>query len=123
MARHALPPIGHSIHGQSKAELMRLHQQSLERTLNNTLTIIDEKHEQQKQQRMHNKKKKKYYPWLQRDSQTQREKIGLEGSRRRQRHDNGKSTYPPVYFSSSSLATVGNVLCDVSSEMGVGAQS
>ncbi|KAF9389765.1 hypothetical protein CPC16_005583 [Podila verticillata] len=98
MARHALPPIGHSIHGQSKVELMRLHQQSLERTLNNTLTIIDEKHEQQKQQRIHNKKKKKYYPWLQRDSLTQREKIGLEGSRRRQRHDNGKSTYPPVYF-------------------------
>ncbi|KAG0350148.1 hypothetical protein BG005_010327 [Podila minutissima] len=113
MARHSLPPIGHSIHGQSKAELMRLHQQSLERTINNTLTIIDEKHEQQKQQRQHNKKKKKYYPWLQRDSQTQREKIGLEGSRRRQRHDNGKS--PPM--SSSSLVVVGKVLCDVSFEL------
>ncbi|KAG0078840.1 hypothetical protein BGZ92_001293 [Podila epicladia] len=98
MARHSLPPIGHSIHGQSKADLMRLHQQSLERTINNTLTILDEKHEQQKQQRHHNKKKKKYYPWLQRDSQTQREKIGLEGSRRRQRHDNGKSLPLSFFF-------------------------
>ncbi|KAG0345512.1 hypothetical protein BG004_003652 [Podila humilis] len=60
---------------------MRLHQQTLEKTLNNTLTIVDEKQEQQQQQRMHNKKKKKYYPWVQRDSQRQREKIGQEGNK------------------------------------------
>ncbi|KAF9359810.1 hypothetical protein BGX26_011368 [Mortierella sp. AD094] len=97
MARHPLPPIvGDSIHGQTRATLMKLHQQSLEKTLNATITMVDNdsadaKLQDQRQQRMHNKKKKKYYPWVQRDSQAQREKIGLEGSRRRQRHDNGKS--------------------------------
>ncbi|KAF9408055.1 hypothetical protein BGZ94_002464 [Podila epigama] len=82
MARHSNASIaGHSLHGQTKAELMRLHKQSLEKTLNNTLTIVDDTkitQEQQQKQRLHNKKKKKYYPWLQRDSQNQREKIGLE---------------------------------------------
>lgn len=73
---------------------MQLHQQSLERTLQSTITLVDADNNpiaaNQQQQRSHTKKKKKYYPWLQRDSQTQREKIGGEGSRRRQRHDNGK---------------------------------
>jgi len=95
MTRHPLPPlIGHSIHGQTQATLMKLHQQSLEKTLQSTLTIVDQDDitTKQQQQRTHNKKKKKYYPWVQRDSQAQREKIGGEGSRRRQRHDNGKSS-------------------------------
>lgn len=94
MTRHSLPPIGHSIHGQTQATLMHLHQQSLERTLQSTITLVDADNNpiaaNQQQQRSHTKKKKKYYPWLQRDSLAQREKIGGEGSRRRQRHDNGK---------------------------------
>ncbi|KAF9137461.1 hypothetical protein BGX30_010203 [Mortierella sp. GBA39] len=94
MTRHSLPPIGHSIHGQTQAALMQLHQQSLERTLQSTITFVDADNNpiaaNQQLQRSHTKKKKKYYPWLQRDSQNQREKIGGEGSRRRQRHDNGK---------------------------------
>ncbi|KAF8943745.1 hypothetical protein BGZ47_005099 [Haplosporangium gracile] len=94
MTRYPLPPIGHSIHGQTQATLMMLHQQSLEKTLQSTITLVDADNNpiaaKQQQQRAHTKKKKKYYPWLQRDSQTQREKIGGEGSRRRQRYDNGK---------------------------------
>ncbi|KAF9193176.1 hypothetical protein BGZ50_007716 [Haplosporangium sp. Z 11] len=95
MARDTLPSfIGDSIHGQTKASLMMLHQQSLEKTIQSTLTIVDNDSaaaiQHQEQQRQHNKKKKKYYPWIQRDSQNQRNKIGQEGSRRRQRHDNGK---------------------------------
>ncbi|KAH7056847.1 hypothetical protein BKA57DRAFT_214939 [Linnemannia elongata] len=99
MTRHSLPPIGHSIHGQTQATLMQLHQQSLERTLQSTITLVDADNNpiaaNQQQQRSHTKKKKKYYPWLQRDSQTQREKIGGEGSRRRQRHDNDKFVHHP----------------------------
>lgn len=78
---------------------MQLHQQSLERTLQSTITLVDADNNpiaaNQQQQRSHTKKKKKYYPWLQRDSQTQREKIGGEGSRRRQRHDNDKFVHHP----------------------------
>ncbi|KAI1315994.1 hypothetical protein EDD11_010576 [Mortierella claussenii] len=85
MTRHPLPAyVGDSIHGQSQAALLKLHQQSLEKTINATLTIVENDTDitkQQQQQRTHNKKKKKYYPWIQRDSQNQRNKIGLEGSR------------------------------------------
>ncbi|KAK3819107.1 MAG: hypothetical protein JOS17DRAFT_757042 [Linnemannia elongata] len=99
MTRHSLPPIGHSIHGQTQATLMHLHQQSLERTLQSTITLVDADNNpiaaNQQQQRSHTKKKKKYYPWLQRDSLAQREKIGGEGSRRRQRHDNDKFVHHP----------------------------
>ncbi|KAF9284595.1 hypothetical protein BGZ68_004569 [Mortierella alpina] len=95
MARDPVPVfVGESIHGQTKATLMKLHREHLERTIQSTLTLIDNDSaaaaQHQEQQRLHNKKKKKYYPWLQRDSQNQRNKIGQEGSRRRQRHDNGK---------------------------------
>jgi hypothetical protein len=89
MTRHPIPLVGNSIHGQSQAALLRLHQQSLEKTLNSTITIVDS--DTDTKQPYRNKKKKKYYPWIQRDSLNQRNKIGLEGSRRRQRHDNGKS--------------------------------
>ncbi|KAF9941602.1 hypothetical protein BGZ65_002372 [Modicella reniformis] len=84
MARHPNPAlVGPSIHGQSQATLLKLHQQSLEKTINSTLTVVNNdigisKQEQQQQQR----KKKKYYPWIQRDSLRQRNKIGQEGSRR-----------------------------------------
>ncbi|KAF9989824.1 hypothetical protein BGZ75_004826 [Mortierella antarctica] len=95
MARDPVPVfVGESIHGQTKAALMKLHREHLERTIQSTLTLIDNDSaaatQHQEQQRLHNKKKKKSYPWLQRDSQHQRNKIGQEGSRRRQRHDNGK---------------------------------
>ncbi|KAF9541974.1 hypothetical protein EC957_002534 [Mortierella hygrophila] len=78
---------------------MQLHQQSLERTLQSTITLVDADNNpitaNQQLQRSHTKKKKKFYPWLQRDSQNQREKIGGEGSRRRQRHDNDKFVHHP----------------------------
>ncbi|KAF9957472.1 hypothetical protein BGZ72_001800 [Mortierella alpina] len=95
MARDPVPVfVGESIHGQTKATLMKLHREHLERTIQSTLSLIDNDSaaaaQHQEQQRLHNKKKKKYYPWLQRDSLNQRNKIGQEGSRRRQRHDNGK---------------------------------
>ncbi|KAF9569173.1 hypothetical protein EC968_002681 [Mortierella alpina] len=95
MARDPVPAFtGDSLHGQTKATLMKLHREHLERTIQSTLTLIDNDSaaatQHQEQQRLHNKKKKKYYPWIQRDSQNQRNKIGQEGSRRRQRHDNGK---------------------------------
>ncbi|KAF9954649.1 hypothetical protein BGZ70_010499 [Mortierella alpina] len=95
MARDPVPVfVGESIHGQTKATLMQLHREHLERTIQSTLTLVDNDSaaatQHQEQQRLHNKKKKKYYPWIQRDSQNQRNKIGQEGSRRRQRHDNGK---------------------------------
>jgi len=100
MARDPLPQqqqlfVGDAIHGQSQATLMKMHQQSLERTIQASLTLIHNEStseflDPQQQHRLHNKKKKKYYPWVQRDSQNQRNKIGQEGSKRRQRHDNGK---------------------------------
>ncbi|KAI7830179.1 hypothetical protein BC939DRAFT_301401 [Gamsiella multidivaricata] len=101
MARHPIPTlVGNSIHGQTQATLMKLHQQSLEKTINSTVTFVDNdtaaaSQQNQDQQRTHNKKKKKYYPWIQRDSQNQRNKIGQEGSRRRQRHDNDKFVHHP----------------------------
>ncbi|KAG0211185.1 hypothetical protein BGX28_008365 [Mortierella sp. GBA30] len=81
MARDPLPSfVGDSIHGQTKAMLMKMHQERLEKTIQSSLTIIDNESAaaSQQQQRTHNKKKKKYYPWVQRDSQKQREKIGQE---------------------------------------------
>ncbi|KAK3815506.1 MAG: hypothetical protein J3Q66DRAFT_344952 [Benniella sp.] len=93
MARHPIPLVGNSIHGQSQAALLRLHQQSLEKTLNSTITVVDS--DTDTKQPYRNKKKKKYYPWIQRDSLNQRNKIGLEGSRRRQRYDNDKFVHHP----------------------------
>ncbi|KAF9434122.1 hypothetical protein BGZ76_008524 [Entomortierella beljakovae] len=86
MARHTLPPIiGESVHGQSRSALLKLHQESLEKTINSMTTEIDgtleEKLSRQSFQRMQNRKKKKNYPWVQRDSQAQREKIGLPGNK------------------------------------------
>ncbi|KAF9919338.1 hypothetical protein BX616_007062 [Lobosporangium transversale] len=102
MDRHPRPTfVGDSIHGQSKDTLMKLHQKRLEKTINESLTMVDNDKataelNRQQQQRAHNKKKKKFYQWIQRDSQAQRDKIGLPGSRRRQRHDNDKFVYHPL---------------------------
>ncbi|KAG0242039.1 hypothetical protein BGX31_000664 [Mortierella sp. GBA43] len=73
MARHSNPVlVGNSIHGQTQAALLKLHQQSLEKTLNSVMTVIDD--DDKRPQRCQ-RKKKKYYPWIQRDSQNQRNKI------------------------------------------------
>ncbi|KAG0229202.1 hypothetical protein BGW42_001758 [Actinomortierella wolfii] len=82
--------VGHSVHGLDRQTALQLHQQALERTIQSSLTLIDDSDQKPHKRNFHNKKKKKYYPWIQRDSLARRERIGNPGSRRRQRHDNGK---------------------------------
>ncbi|KAG0236264.1 hypothetical protein BGW41_000525 [Actinomortierella wolfii] len=68
--------VGHSVHGLDRQTVLQLHQQALERTIQSSLTLIDDSDQKPHKRNFHNKKKKKYYPWIQRDSLARRERIG-----------------------------------------------